>query len=271
MRGPPAPIDPCRGSICRDKHEWHAACCAVGPALVRPGRSHHGTCILKSPLFDDEAFDRYLPRHSRLLSGDFWTPVAVAARAAEAFAGMGVRRVLDVGSGPGKFCVAASRAAPGLEIHGVELKPHLAKHALHMARKFEVNKVRFFLGDATSISWALYDGLYFFNPFSGNALVTADRVAPISFGPELERVEHQLARAPMGTVLVTYHGLGGPIPASYELIADEPAGSDRVRTWVQAHHHRSGWAWMETRHGLLRMLRPASAATHAEQPDDLLA
>ena len=82
-------------------------------------------------------------------------------------------------------------------------------------------------------------GLYFFNPFAENIFHEHDRfdddvqLSALRYTAELLRVEHMLERARAGSVVVTYHGLGGPIPSTYELITDERAGSDRVRTWVQ--------------------------------------
>ena len=48
------------------------------------------------------------------------------------------------------------------------------------------------------------------------------------------------------SILVTYYGLGGPIPASYELVANECFGGDRLRTWVQGSRRQSSSAWLET-------------------------
>src|SRR5262249_5261941 len=56
---------------------------------------------------DDELFDRFLPFRLRVMSRMFWTPLAVAARAAAWFAESGVVTVVDIGSGAGKFCVVA--------------------------------------------------------------------------------------------------------------------------------------------------------------------
>ena len=51
----------------------------------------------------------------------------------------------------------------------------------------------------------------------------------------------------MGTVIVTYFGLGGPIPSSFEFVGDERAGGDRLRTWVQrGTQRRSRSAWVES-------------------------
>src|SRR5207244_1254082 len=56
----------------------------------------------------DGVFDRMFPTELRFVSFQHWTPVAVARRAAELLVGAGARRLLDVGSGPGKFCIVGA-------------------------------------------------------------------------------------------------------------------------------------------------------------------
>jgi hypothetical protein len=57
---------------------------------------------------NDRSFDRFLPEPLRLVSPQYWTPLAVAKRAAEWLDDLGIRTVVDVGSGAGKFCVAGA-------------------------------------------------------------------------------------------------------------------------------------------------------------------
>jgi hypothetical protein len=56
----------------------------------------------------DGAFDRFLPERLRAVSPFYWSPLAVAQRAAEWFSDAGVQNVVDIGSGAGKFCVAGA-------------------------------------------------------------------------------------------------------------------------------------------------------------------
>jgi SAM-dependent methyltransferase len=214
-----------------------------------------------SPLVDDETFDQQLTHYERERSRQYWTPVAVAARVAAAFSGHGAKKILDVGCGPGKFCVVAGSLQRDLELHGIEQRPRLVRLGLGLVRRFGAPNVRLSTGDATLVPWDEYDGLYFFNPFAENTYERDDRFdnevtfSTMRFGAELLRAESLLARARLGTVLVTYHGLGGAIPSSYELVADERAGTDRVRTWVQRSQQQSSWAWLETQGSVERVSR----------------
>jgi len=200
----------------------------------------------------DALFDQQFPRYVRERSSQYWTPVAVAARAAIIFRERGARRILDVGCGPGKFCLIAGRSQPELEMHGVEQRSRLVRLGSGLARRLNARNVRLSAGDVTTMPWDVYDGFYFFNPFSENIMRPSDQfdhkvpLSTLRFGTELLLVESLLEQARVGTVLVTYFGLGGPIPASYELVADECAGADRLRTWIQGPSRRPSSTWIET-------------------------
>lgn len=201
---------------------------------------------------DDAGFDELLPEHPRDRSCQYWTPMAVASVAAKRLSEHGAHNVLDVGCGPGKFCIIAAKQCPGLRLWGVEQRPDLVLLAQALQRRFDLQNAHFAVGDATRFSWDCYDGFYFFNPFGENLFGDYERyddaveLSKARFAADLLRVEQQLARAAIGTVVVTYHGLGGPIPSSYDLMEDDQAGSDRVRTWVRRRARNEAWSWIET-------------------------
>lgn len=210
-------------------------------------------------LLDDDLFDDHFPHYVRSKSRQYWTPVAVAARVAAIFREQQAKKILDVGCGPGKFCLVAGCLQPALEVHGIDQRPRLIRLGARLARRFGVTNVRFGAGDATLVSWDEYDGFYFYNPFAENMFDDRDRfddkahLSTVRFGLELLRVETLLARARIGTVVVTYHGTGGPIPSSYEIVADERAGSNRIRAWVQRSQRQTNWSWLESRNGVSRV------------------
>ena len=73
---------------------------------------------------EDREFDRFLPYEMQLVSYQYWTSLAVAKRAAAWFAELGVRTVADIGSGVGKFCVAAALfGGGGGRFTGLEQRP----------------------------------------------------------------------------------------------------------------------------------------------------
>ena len=76
---------------------------------------------------EDAAFDSIYPPSIRAISRRYWTPVDVARRAALLFREAGVRRVLDVGSGVGKFVLVAAAVAPEVTFVGVEQRARLVE------------------------------------------------------------------------------------------------------------------------------------------------
>jgi SAM-dependent methyltransferase len=200
----------------------------------------------------DIVFDSVYPAAVRLLSRRFWTPVAVAHRAAELFLGAGARRVLDVGSGVGKFALAAAAAAPGVEFVGVERRTQLVAIARRAQVELGVPNARFIVGDAARIDWGPFDGLYFFNPLAENLFDRDDRIddalglGAARFVMDVRRVEMALQGLRIGTAVVTYHGSGTRIPACFDLVAREGAGSDALRLWVKRRESVNGeYVWEE--------------------------
>lgn len=208
--------------------------------------------LLAEGELSDAAFDQLLPPTARAKSMLHWTPLEVARRAAERLAQHGARCVLDAGSGAGKFCVVAASSRPHVTFVGIEQRARLVSAARTLADRLEVMNARFELGDALGRSWAPFDGFYCFNPFAEPALGTRQvfgrrprAAAELPFETEATRVSWRLREARRGSVLVTYHGLGGVIPSSYELMTEEDSGSGSLRTWVKTRDREEDWVYLD--------------------------
>jgi SAM-dependent methyltransferase len=192
---------------------------------------------------EDVEFDRAYPHAIRAISRRHWTPVAVARRAAQLFQRAGARRVLDVGSGVGKFVLVAAATAPEVSFVGVEQRVHLVEVARTAQVRLRLPNASFVCGEASEIPWREFDGLYFFNPFIENLFAEGDRIdsAPgmteERFDRDVRRTEGALRASPLGTAVVTYHGMGARIPGCYEPVRSERAGSDFLRLWVKRQEH----------------------------------
>ena len=77
---------------------------------------------------EDEKFDQIYPARIRKLSPLQWTPVRVAAAATRLLVTMPGTRVLDIGCGPGKFCLVAAALTDG-HFTGIEQRGDLATAA----------------------------------------------------------------------------------------------------------------------------------------------
>ena len=200
------------------------------------GADSIGAALRDHVAVPDEVFDQLYPALQRERSAVHWTPVAVAMRAAALLA-PDTQRVLDVGAGVGKLClVGALTQGPGTRWCGVEREPTMVRAATSAARWLRVSDTATFLaGDAASLDWNEFDAFYLYNPFA-EALFAAN-VDPLSLhGNYVETVTffvQRLAALRAGTRVVTYHGLGGAMPAGYTLTHREKAGEDELRLYVR--------------------------------------
>jgi SAM-dependent methyltransferase len=185
-------------------------------------------------------FDRLLQRELQAVSSVFWTPLPVAIAAAEWFDEFGVQAVVDIGSGAGKFCVAAALAGRA-SYTGLEQRRRLVVAARDLALRFEVNdRVRFVHGTVGKSPIPEGDAYYLFNPFGENLFEPEERLdTTVECGlrrylRDVEVVEGLLRRAPVGTCLLTYNGFGGQVPGSYEVLRTERGFSSVLRLWRRA-------------------------------------
>ena len=152
-----------------------------------------------------------------------------------------------MGSGVGKFVLVAAAEVPDVCFVGVEQRPRLVEIAERARRQLELSNALFVTAEATSSSWRSFDGFYFFNPFAENLFTDGEQLdddverTESRFRREIVRAEHALREARLGTVVVTYHGMSGPMPACYELAENVRAGSDWLRSWVKTHELAEGF------------------------------
>ncbi|HEY0465789.1 MAG TPA: class I SAM-dependent methyltransferase [Polyangiaceae bacterium] len=176
----------------------------------------------------------------------------VAQRAAWRFAERGIRHVLDVGCGPGKFCVAAALARPNLHFFGIERGVGLTLTANAVAASLRVSNVEFKAGNVLDAQWHDFDGFYFFNPFSEDSAPGSESARTET---DLLRVVELLGAANRGAIVITYHGLGGAIPSTYDLLSDEPVGSGRLRVWIKNRSREAAWYHLDYAQGVSRVPR----------------
>lgn len=191
--------------------------------------------LRRGELMTDDAFDAvYLP-HARQLSEAHWTPVEVAVFAAEFLVQRPGTRVLDVGSGAGKFCQIGALVTQGTFI-GVEQRPVLLHEAERVCRDHGIDRAAFLAGNAEEVDWSQYDAFYLFNPFLEHltpSIALDDTVALSARRYELyvAFVEEKLRQFPGGTRVVTYYGFGGAFPRTYQPKVLFRYGGDYVIAW----------------------------------------
>jgi SAM-dependent methyltransferase len=185
---------------------------------------------------DDVAFDQIYGEHVRRMSAVHWTPIAIAARAAALLAPEPGCRVLDVGAGPGKLCCVGALGFGG-HWSGVEHHAALVDAAIATARALEIDDAtRFVAGDLDALDWRAFDSLYFYNPFEAVLFGAPHGVGEggaASFAAQVARAEQGLAQLAPGTRVVTFHGFGGVMPASFTPRVREHLDDGELVLWIQ--------------------------------------
>lgn len=193
----------------------------------------------------DYAFDRFLPYELRVVSRQYWTPLLVARRVADWLDDLGVRTVVDIGSGAGKFCIAAALAGD-CYFTGLEQRSGLVAVARTMAGLYGVDdRVHFIEGSLGEITAPVADAYYLYNPFGENLygeLDHLDETVELSaprYARDVALTEDLLERAPLDTCVLTYNGFGGSMPHDYEQIRVDRHLPSVLRMWRKIRHVRS--------------------------------
>lgn len=189
---------------------------------------------------EDEKFDQIYPPELRQLSAIFWTPVAVAVEAARLLVTAPGTRALDVGCGPGKFCLVAARLTDG-RFTGIEQRPELIAAARAAMAVLQVTGIEFLQGNIVDIAFSDYDAFYIFNPFEenrhGHKIDSAIPLSTALFKRYTDYVADQLGARPLGTRVVTYMGYSDDVPACYD--CEQAFFGDDLKLWIKRREHDS--------------------------------
>jgi EAL domain-containing protein (putative c-di-GMP-specific phosphodiesterase class I)/CheY-like chemotaxis protein len=215
-----------------------SAACVTSPSTELAFNARIRSALKLGISVPDAQFDAFYPDGARLVSSRFWTPVDVALRAAQLLVVDRATRVLDVGSGAGKFCVIGALST-GACFTGVEHRLALVDVAREQARAWQASGARFVHARFEVIRWDEFDALYFYNPFQEGVFSRSEQLddtvelslARFRFDVQVTRC--LLASAKIGTRVVTYHGFGGTMPQGYSLLASEKRGTDRLQLWLK--------------------------------------
>ena len=184
----------------------------------------------------DEQFNQLLPEPIQELSYKHWTPLAIARKATKFLTVRPGCKILDIGSGIGKFCLAAGHFEPNGLFYGVEQRKELVWLANAAREKLEMENVFFIHGNFTQIDFGSFDSFYFFNSFYENLTGTDKIDNSLEYSGELYNyyssyLFRQLERQPPGTRLVTYHSNEDEIPANYHEVGND--ADQLLKFWVK--------------------------------------
>lgn len=184
----------------------------------------------------DEQFDELYPVSVQSLASRHWSPLDVVRTAADFLAVNNGARILDIGSGVGKFCLGAAYYHPRAFYYGIEQRKSLVSYAEVANDVLLFENVSFFYGNFTMVDFRNYDHFYFYNSFYEN-LIGADKIDNnILYSTELYNYYNrylykQLERMPKGTKIATYHSLEDEMPPCYR--AEVSEFDSLLKFWIK--------------------------------------
>lgn len=165
---------------------------------------------------DDAAFENALKKSVQGHSYIHWTPIEVIKAAVDWLGmesatkdgGRAANRILDIGSGVGKFCLIGAMNSKA-HFTGVETRKNLVDEAIELKKELKLKNVDFIHSDIKEIDFSDFTAFYFYNPFCELMALSGTIDDQIKFDEDAyyiyqDFVADQLKRTPKGTKLVKY-------------------------------------------------------------------
>ncbi len=193
-------------------------------------------CTLDQWFSSDSQLHHVYPESIQLLAARHWTPLSITQKAVEFLAPHKGVKVLDIGSGAGKFCLAGGYYKPNAFFYGVEQRKGLVSHAETARRILGLKNVQFMQRNLTGLDFKEYDHFYFYNSFYENLPGTEKIDEDIECAPELynyynRKLYEKLEGLQTGTRLATFHSLEDNIPPSYQMV--ETNVENLLKFWIK--------------------------------------
>ena len=191
----------------------------------------------KKPLSEID-FDRIYPPRIRALSETHWSSMNVAQHIADMLKDQSQARFIDIGSGVGKLCTLLG-ILTDMKVYGLEQRQDLYKISRTVAEKNNLTNVHFIHGNMLDLSWSDYDIFYLYNPFQEHMYAQFD-VGLVDNNIDLDRkyyvqyvseVFRQLTWLEVGKKVITFHGYGGHMPLSMQLLDSRHVDNGELCLW----------------------------------------
>jgi Methyltransferase domain len=184
----------------------------------------------------DSDFDAIFPDDIQKFTRLHFSPIEVSKHVAKFLTQKKPNaKILDIGSGAGKFCMVGSLFTDG-HFTGVEQRESLHVIANEIAETHFLQKVEFILENILNIPFGDFDGFYIFNSFYENVSFDDNITDEINLSqPNYDAystyVKDELDNMPIGTRLATYFCSRSVAPDSYELVDD--TFNENLNLWIK--------------------------------------
>ena len=184
----------------------------------------------------EESFSMLFPdsimKHDKL----HWSPLPVIQKATGFLAEENDVKILDIGCGVGKFCLAGAYEKPKSSFYGVEQRQYLIDIANSAKDKLGTIRVEFIHNNFTQVDIKGFDGFYFYNSFFENLPIENPIDDNVVLSPDLyyyytNYLRDQFERMPAGTRIATYCSWDDEIPPDYQMV--ESHFTNLLKFWVK--------------------------------------
>jgi SAM-dependent methyltransferase len=171
-------------------------------------------------IFLDKLIDGSLPQAMTRLSALHWTPAHIAQRVSRFLAAEGEPNILDIGSGIGKFCLAAAYYMPNAHFVGVEQRQDLVEIADKAKHSLGLTNVTFIHANFIQLDLSRFDHFYFYNSFYENISEDEKIDENIDYSRQLydyysSYLRFRFSEMPRHTKLCTFSGWNDEVPSSF--------------------------------------------------------
>jgi predicted RNA methylase len=187
----------------------------------------------------DDEFDRVLPPNYERVSSAQWSSVRVARAVGRMLEDQPESSFIDLGCGVGKLCVLLALTTQ-LKVSGIERRPTLVQTCRRLAEANAPGQINFIQGDILEHDWSSYDILFLYNPFmehkcsrtNANLIDSNVAFSKDAFDTYVDGCFDKLSQLREGQRVITYHGYGGTMPETLQMIDSEKIGNGTLRMWA---------------------------------------
>lgn len=183
----------------------------------------HASNFLDNYFLEESHFCQLYPLSIQQLDKKHWSPLIVVNRVVKFLVDKPNVKILDIGSGTGKFCLAGAYYKPSVSFFGVEQREDLVDQAERVRKLLGLQNVYFKHRNFTQLNLKQYDHFYFYNSFFENLNGTDKIDNKIAYSKELYNyyshyLYKQFEEMPVGTRVATYCSWDDEIPRGYKLV-----------------------------------------------------
>ena len=184
----------------------------------------------------DEQFHYLYPLAIRKLARRHWTSLTIARQVVQFLTPSRGSKVLDIGSGVGKFCLTGAYQKPSSHFFGIEQRGDLITHAETAGKILRLKNAHFMHGNFTQLDFRQYDHFYLYNSFYEH-MVDTDKIDDnITYSESLYNYYNRclykkLDQMPAGTRLATFHVFDDRLPPDYHLA--EARDGCLLKCWIK--------------------------------------